>query len=404
MTRAMRTRGLRFLLIATLFAALAALVQDFRFDNWIAREHASAESAGRDQQSVVVALADVRAGEAGYVATGQGPAFWMKRVADLLAGIHTTIERLRASASSAEALAQYDEATSALEELRKADTRARDFVSGEQRFLASDVVFVDSLEAGQRVATAIGAAAAADQAASAARLTRFGRWRLTTIVGTLVWGMCVVLVVFAQLSQPAPAASTESAATPTVPAAELEEFASPARPVEPPAPVAPPPAAVAEPIVNLSDVAELCVDLARVFDGREVPALLGRTVKVLDAKGLVLWVIDTSGTFLRPWLLHGYPDKVVQRLGSLQVDADNLTSLAFRSMQPQSANGRTSDTLGAVAVPLVTATGCVGVLSAELRRQRPDRETLSAVRMIAAQLAALATPAGESAAGKAAQG
>jgi hypothetical protein len=395
----MGTRGLRFLLIATLFAALAALVQDFRFDNWIAREHASAETAGRGQQSAIIALADVRAGQAGYVATGQGPSFWMKRVSDLLASIGTTTERLRASASSAEALAQYDAAASAVDELQKADTRARDFVAGDQRFLASDVIFVDSLEAGQRVAAAIAAAGAAEEAASAARLARLSRWRLTTIVGTLVWGMCVVLVVFGKLSQPAPIPIVES----VTPAAEPDEFASPARLLVPRAPIAPP-AAVAEPIVNLSEVAELCVDLAKVFDGREVPALLGRTVKVLDAKGLVLWVIDTSGTFLRPWLLHGYPEKVVQRLGSLQVDADNLTSLAFRSMQPQTANSRTPDTFGAVAVPLLTSTGCVGVLSAELRRQRPDRETLSAVRMIAAQLAALATPAGEGTSGKAAQG
>src|SRR5205085_5352848 len=112
--------------------------------------------------------------------------------------------------------------------------------------------------------------------------------------------------------------------------------------------------------------------LARVLDGRDVPALLERTVKVLGAKGVVLWVIDTSGTFLRPLLLHGYPEKIVKRLGQLQVDADNLTSLAFRSLQPQSVNGNAPDTFGAIAVPLVTGTGCVGVLAAELQRAKSD--------------------------------
>jgi len=163
------------------------------------------------------------------------------------------------------------------------------------------------------------------------------------------------------------------------------------------------PAAVAvhTPTVDLPAVADLCADLARVLDGRDVPALLERTVKVLNAKGVVLWVIDTSGTFLRPLLLHGYPEKIVKRLGQLQVDADNLTSLAFRSLQAQSVNG-TPDRFGAIAVPLVTGTGCVGVLAAELQRARSDSDTLSAAKMIAAQLAALAAPTGQESAGKAA--
>jgi hypothetical protein len=145
-------------------------------------------------------------------------------------------------------------------------------------------------------------------------------------------------------------------------------------------------------MVNLPDVAELCVDFGRVLDGRDVPALLDRTIKVLNAKGLVLWVVDTSGTFLRPWLLHGYPEKVVQRLGSLQIDSDNMTSLAFRSRRSQAVNGTAPAAPGAIAVPLVTATGCVGVLSAEVSRSRPDHETLAVARMIAAQIATIVAP------------
>jgi hypothetical protein len=149
--------------------------------------------------------------------------------------------------------------------------------------------------------------------------------------------------------------------------------------------------------VNLADVAELCVDLGRVGTSREMPAMLERAASVLGAKGVIVWIIDTSGAFLRPLLAHGYPDKVMQRLGRLQVDADNVTSLAFRSTEPQTISAGSADASGAIAVPLVTSSRCIGVLSAEVSRAKPDRDTVSAARMIAAQLAALAVPAEQSA-------
>src|SRR6185437_15521153 len=67
--------------------------------------------------------------------------------------------------------------------------------------------------------------------------------------------------------------------------------------IQPPA-LSPPPPPVPE--VNLADAASLCTDLARVLDTRDVPALFERAAQVLDAKGLVLWVADTSGVRLEP--------------------------------------------------------------------------------------------------------
>jgi hypothetical protein len=47
--------------------------------------------------------------------------------------------------------------------------------------------------------------------------------------------------------------------------------------------------------------------------------------------GIVLWAIDSDGARLHPSILgHGYPEKVVRKLRPLQIDADNVTSLAFR--------------------------------------------------------------------------
>jgi hypothetical protein len=144
--------------------------------------------------------------------------------------------------------------------------------------------------------------------------------------------------------------------------------------------------------VDLSDAAQVCVDLARVLDGQDVPPLLERAARVLDAKGLVLWVADPDGATLRASLAHGYSDTVLQRLGPLRVNAENMTSTAFRSLLPQTLQQRARGSSDALAVPLIAPTGCVGVLAAELTSTEADAETLSVARMFAAQLATLVAP------------
>ena len=111
---------------------------------------------------------------------------------------------------------------------------------------------------------------------------------------------------------------------------------------------------------------------------------------------------DSAGAQLRPQLAHGYSDRVLTKMGTLQVDGDNVTSLAFRSVREQTVNGAASTSAGAIAVPLVTSSGCIGVLAAEVNRQRPSAETVDLARIIAAQFATLVVPSGD--ASRAAQG
>jgi hypothetical protein len=142
----------------------------------------------------------------------------------------------------------------------------------------------------------------------------------------------------------------------------------------------------------LSSAAELCVDLARLLDGRDVPGLLERTAMLLDAKGIMIWAVDTGGALLRPSMCHGYSEKILTRLRPLQVDGDNVTSLAFRSMQAQAMPGGTAADSGAIAVPLITSSGCVGVLSAEVRPGKPHPDLLPIARIVAAQFSTLVAP------------
>jgi hypothetical protein len=71
-------------------------------------------------------------------------------------------------------------------------------------------------------------------------------------------------------------------------------------------------------------------------------------------------------------------------------------------MTPQTIRGAI-DGPGAIAVPLISASGCVGVLAAEMQGGSNDGCTAVA-RMIAAQLATLVSPAAAVPAHKAAQG
>ncbi len=383
-------KGFSLLLILTLILTLGTIVQTYRFDTSADLERSSALSLQQELGSVEVALADLRAAQAAYLAVGQDHRFWISRATDLTTQITDGLTRLSSATTSSDARSRYDGARTALADLANVDRRAREFVTAGQPLLASDIVFVEGLAATQRLQSDLLAARHVEVAASEARLIRDAR---------LGFGMTAVALGFVLL-----VAFRTARTIPEAPANDPSSTAQMIRDLPPPvkapvassspgtatrvtAPVTPPPA------VNLPGAAELCVDLARVIDSRDVQGLLERAATVLDAKGVILWVANLDASSLKPSLSFGYTDKVIQRLGQLPVDSDNVTSQAFRSMRPQTMNGATPNAAGAVAVPLVTGSGCIGVLSAETRLCKPSAEVVAVARIIAAQFAALVAPA-----------
>jgi hypothetical protein len=144
--------------------------------------------------------------------------------------------------------------------------------------------------------------------------------------------------------------------------------------------------------LDLGQVASLCTELARIVDTRSLQAVLERTASVLDANGVVLWIADPDGRELNPIMTHGYPSQLVTRLGTIQRDAENATAAAFRTSLLQTVDAD-SISNGAIAVPLVTPTGCVGVMAAEVRHGGERHDTkLAAAAIVAAQLATLVGP------------
>jgi hypothetical protein len=173
----------------------------------------------------------------------------------------------------------------------------------------------------------------------------------------------------------------------------------------PPPSIAPPPPPPVTSAINLSEAAELCVDLARVTDSADVPPLLERAARVLDAKGVVLWMADSGGALLRPTLSYGYGDKILNRLGTLQIDGENVTALAFPIDEAAIDDQHEREGQRGARHSAGDGLGLSGVLAAEIRQSKPSAERLAIARVIGAQFAALVAPAAEASAapGKAAE-
>jgi transcriptional regulator with XRE-family HTH domain len=140
---------------------------------------------------------------------------------------------------------------------------------------------------------------------------------------------------------------------------------------------------------DFAAVADLCTELGRVQNGTEVKPLLQEAARILDAIGIIVWVWDGAAARLRPALAYGYSDRVVAQLPSVRSDADNATAAAFRSARTYVINGG-DHASGAVVAPLLTPTGCAGVLAIELPHgNEPTRSVIAAATIFAAQLGQL---------------
>jgi hypothetical protein len=151
-----------------------------------------------------------------------------------------------------------------------------------------------------------------------------------------------------------------------------------------PAPPASPPAS-AEARLDLLAAARLCTELGRVERRDQVVPLLHDAVRILDAKGLVVWVWDAVASELKPALVDVYPDRVRKQFGGMRRDASNATAAAFRTAQTCVVDGG-ADGRGALVVPMLTKAACAGVLAVELPR---GAEQVPAVRAVATFLAAM---------------
>jgi GAF domain len=370
----MRSRAIRVLLVLAAVAGCAATGYFVRStDATLAAERSSVGTLQMQAQSLLSTLADVRAAQAGYVARGQGEDFWMGRVTTLLPVVDRQLSEFRAAVSSQAALTDLDAAAAAIDNFHKLDARAQEYVKGNDSTLASDLIFSDGLEA---IATATGQvrAALADDLQSRETSAAALKIRELTVLAGGAGGVLLILMLLG-FSGAAKAEQKPTAALPPV-AEAVTESAAVIRVVgtEPGA---------------LTTVARVCMEMARVMETGQLPALLERSAGILDASGIIVWIADPAGRELRPAMAFGYSDQVMARMGGIPRDAANAAAAAYRAGEMRTAGGDGIGN-GALVVPLLTADGCIGVLSAEMKDGAEKNEASQALASIfAAQLATL---------------
>ena len=435
----MQSRVARLILLCLFLIAISTAAFLFwKGDTAAAAGALDARSFDSSARIAERAVLDLRAAQLGYAIAGQPAERSIARVAQPLDAARTNIQALRAMTKVAEVTSALDAASAALNEFTRSDKRAAEYARNDQRLLASDVVLGDGLE---RTETALAAIERARAAEAHAREAAISVYRSRQVFALAAGAAAAVLVVLLLVPVAKPAETSAavaahagqsaapyrvdstSAASSDPPLAEgivslarrdsmgeaaveltagtgsevFETFETPAGEVSveevlvgsalPPAM----PVMTAQ-STNFAGVAALCVDLARVVDTRALPSLLDRTAEILDASGIILWIADPDGRELNPIFAQGYPQQLVNRLGTIPRDAENATAAAFRTSLLQTV---LADSIsgGAIAAPLVTAGGCVGVMAAEVRHdsERQD-EKLAAATIVAAQLATLVGP------------
>jgi hypothetical protein len=349
----------------------------------------TADAIEADASAAARGAFELRAAQQAYVAAGQGERFWMDKVASTLSDLKASLDQLRAHATAPRAQTAIESASAVLAEFEEMDRRAREYARGDQRLIASDLIFSDGLEMTGAIVVAVAEARAAEREARDRVARDARRLELAALGGFAGLGLLIVLLLVpaSRLPEAEPAAASAVPVPEPVAASDsldlslvLNKITDPE--LEKPAP---------DP-VNIEGVATVCTELARVTDTRALPPILARTAEALDASGLVLWIADPDGRELTPILAHGYSPQLLIRLGTIVRDAQNATAAAFRTglVQTVKADGVSN---GAIAAPLVTPNGAVGVMAAEVRNEGERHPAkVAAATIVAAQLATLVGP------------
>lgn len=378
----------RLLLLAVCLAAIGtAAYLTWSFEQRIHHDDSRARRFDTIARAAGIAVADLRAAQESYVAVGQGEDFWFARVLAIRKDLDEKLTELKSLATAPATATALDDAAGALQDFVEMDLRARDLVRSRQLALASDMVFGDGFDLTKKTGEAVEHAITAEVVGRDATVSDTRRQQAQVLAGAAaVTVLGLLLLLPSARRREAAAAAVEARPVPKVSGqtlSDLHDFGVVAVTKAP----EPSPAAV-----NLAGMASLCGDLAKVTDTRALPALIERAAAILGASGIVLWIADPDGRELSPIVVHGYPPQLANRLGNLARDADNVTASAYRTGLLQTMKGDAISN-GAVAAPLVSTAGCVGVMAAELKDGGEQQEgLLAAATIIAAQIATLVGP------------
>lgn len=331
-------------------------------------------------------FADVRASQQAYVAAGQSTSYWMPKVSTLLRDTGERVDTLRALAVSGEARATLIEVSSSVAALANLDKRAREYLSGDQLLMASDIVFTDAGETAAEAARQVETARIAEHQAFET-LRASSERRLEYVLGAAggILFLAVVLLGMTPVSGHAGVPASEPATEADLPlhVAAVETAASGGAP-----------SADFNAVRLLAEAANVCTAFGSVKDIADLKDLLARAGQLIDSSGLVVWLGNDTGGDLQAVVAYGYADQVLARMKAIPRTAENAVAAAYRSaaLQVVPANG---PSLGAIVAPIVSVDGCIGALTAETRAGRESSpEIQSLATIFAAQLAGILANAG----------
>ena len=335
-------------------------------------ERASALRAfDRHAREASDALAEARVAQHGYVAAGQGEAFWMSKVTASGEMVHMALVALGQNATPAGRTA-VAEATETAWEFGDIDKRVREYITSGQQLMAADVIFTEGSDAAATAGRQVETARLAEHQAFDRDLAEMRRQQAITIAAAAVVCALVVLGLIPIRRTAIAAAALESSSSMSI------------APFPVGVPAAPASAETASPTAGelFRTAADLATDFGRVRDLEELTRILARAADVLDASGLMVWMGSATGGDLRPVLAHGYSSQMIARIPPVPRTADNAAAAAYRSGTLQIVLSRPGVSSGAVVAPILSADGCIGALSAEIRGSGETSELVQALAAI----------------------
>src|SRR3954471_2432891 len=165
-------------------------------------DRAAARTFSVNAHLASVGIADLRAAQQSYVATGQGEDFWFARVTAIKKEIDDRLSALRAAATAAETNSHLEAAATALQEFMDMDLRARDLTRGRQLSQASDMIFADGLDLTKKAADALDRALTAETVTRDATASREERLQ-ATVLGAAAAVTLLTLILFVPVRRPA---------------------------------------------------------------------------------------------------------------------------------------------------------------------------------------------------------
>ncbi len=320
------------------------------------------------------AFADARVAQQAYVAAGQGAGFWMNKVSATTEAATAALASLHQSAAAGPRTA-LDAATATIGEFVNVDKRAREYLKLGQALMAADVIFTEGSDAAATAGRQVEDARLAEHQAFDRQMAAIRKRQVLTLGSAAAVAAIIVLLLI-----------------PVPRSADVEDMADTGLSIAP-APRAAPAAPFA-PTAMFRAAADLATDFGRVRDLDELTKILGRVGDAMGASGLMVWMGSSAGAELRPVLFHGYSPEMIARIPPVPRSADNAAAAAYRSGKLQIVASRPGASSGAVVAPILSADGCIGALSAEIRGGGESSEGIQALASIfAAHLAGVLSSA-----------